>query len=51
MKRNKSTSFGGKGYRLQYNGKENLLKFKKEIDFINTKHKNKFEEFALGMLV
>jgi hypothetical protein len=37
-------------YRLQYNGKQNLLKFEKEIGFINPKHKLKFEEFKIEML-
>ncbi|MGC8979586.1 LAGLIDADG family homing endonuclease [Caldisericum sp.] len=37
-------------YRLQYNGKKNLLKFKEEIGFINPKHRLKFDEFKLEML-
>jgi intein/homing endonuclease len=50
MKRKQSISFGEKVYRLQYNGKENLLKFKEEIGFINPKHQLKFDEFKLEML-
>ena len=38
-------------YRLQYNGKRNLLKFKNKIGFINPKHKSKFIEYKLEMLV
>jgi hypothetical protein len=37
-------------YRLQYNGRQNLLKFEKEIGFINPKHQLKFDEFKLEML-
>lgn len=32
-------------YRLQYNGKENLLKFSREIGFVNPKNKRKFNGF------
>lgn len=34
-------------YRLQYNGKKSLLKFKKEIGFINPKHQLKFDKFMM----
>lgn len=37
-------------YRLQYNGKQNLLKFKKEIDFVNTRDKKKYEEFSIEFM-
>jgi hypothetical protein len=37
-------------YRLQYNGIENLLKFRKEIGFINPKQQIKFEEFVFEKL-
>lgn len=42
--------YGGIVYRLQYNGKKNLLNFEKEIGFINPKHKLRFEEFKMEML-
>ncbi len=32
-------------YRLQYNGKENLSKFRRNIGFINPKHEKKFQEY------
>lgn len=37
-------------YRLQYNGIENLMKFQKEIGFINPKQQMKFEEFMIERL-
>jgi len=33
-------------YRLQYNGKTNLLKFKNGIGFINPKHELKFDKYT-----
>jgi len=35
----------GTVYRLQYNGKTNLLKFKNGIGFINPKHELKFDKY------
>lgn len=35
----------GTVYRLQYNGKTNLLKFKDSIGFINPKHELKFDKY------
>ena len=32
-------------YRLQYNGKDNLLKFKELIGFINPKHEEKYKRY------
>lgn len=37
-------------YRLQYNGKENLLKFVQEIGFINPKNKKKFKGYYLRFM-
>ncbi len=42
--------YDGTIYRLQYNGKKNLLKFGKEIGFINPKHDLKFDEYKIEML-
>ena len=32
-------------YRFQFNGKENLIKFRKDIGFVNPKYEEKFNNF------